>query len=97
LYVALLSAFPKSVILATMSARLIVYISGHCPTCPDSLEVVRRVRERYPGIGVETLDVDHEPPREEVFAVPTYLFDGTVVFLGNPTNEEVDRLLEGCT
>jgi len=79
-----------------MSARLLVYFSSHCPTCPDSLEVVRRVRQRYPGIGVETFDVDREPPSGEVFAVPTYMFDGAVVFLGNPSDEEIDRLLEGC-
>jgi hypothetical protein len=77
-----------------MSARFVVYISGHCPTCPEALEVARKVRERYPHLGVETIDVDLKPAREEVFAVPTYMLDDRVVFLGNPTEEEVDSLLE---
>jgi hypothetical protein len=77
-----------------MSRQLLtVYISDHCPSCIDAKDIARRVREQYPAIEVETFNVDRGRPRSEVFAVPTYMLDDRIVFLGNPTDEQIDRLL----
>ena len=73
--------------------RLTVWVSRHCPSCPEALVIANRLRHRYPSIEVKTLDVEEQPPDDEVFAVPTYILDGRVVFLGNPTDEQVDNLL----
>ena len=74
---------------------LTVFISDHCPSCADAKEIASQVRERYPAIDVETFNVDRRRPRTEVFAVPTYMLDDRIVFLGNPTDEQIDRLLNG--
>jgi hypothetical protein len=72
---------------------LTVYISDHCPSCIDAKDIARRVREQYPAVEVETFNVDRGRPRSEVFAVPTYMLDDRIVFLGNPTDEQIDQLL----
>ena len=76
--------------------RLVVFVSNHCPSCPDALEIARKVRQRHPDVKVETFNVDDEPPHPDVFAVPTYMLDDHVVCLGNPTDEQLDELLFSC-
>ncbi len=72
--------------------RFVVYVSDHCPTCPDALMVAEDVRKRYPSVEVEIFNVDRKKPRAEIFAVPTYMLDDRIAFLGNPTDEQIDDL-----
>ena len=74
--------------------RLVVFVSDHCPTCPDAREIARKVNERYPWLEVELFNVEEREPRDEVFAVPTYMLDEEIVFLGNPTDRQIEALLE---
>jgi len=74
-----------------------VYLGSHCSTFAGALEVVRKVRERFPHVRVETFDVDLKPAHEKVFAVPTYMLDDRIAFLLNPTDDEVNDLLKGST
>ncbi len=72
--------------------RFVVYVSDHCPTCPDALVVAEDVRTRYPSVKVEIFNVDRKKPRAEVFAVPTYMLDDRIAFLGNPTDQQIEGL-----
>ena len=73
--------------------RLTVWVSRHCGSCPEARAIAERLKVRYPSIEVETLDVEERTPDAEVFAVPTYMLDGRVIFLGNPTQEELEQKL----
>lgn len=76
---------------ATVTLR--VYVEAGCTTCAHALELMERVREEFPGVIVEAIDVgvssDQLP--QEVFAVPTVLLNDRVISLGTPSWE---RLVE---
>lgn len=58
------------------------------------MRIIADVVVQFPGVKVEMLDTAVTPLPENVFAVPTYLLNGRVIFLGNPTREELcDKLL----
>jgi hypothetical protein len=46
---------------------------------------------RYPCVTVQVVDLDEElaPLPEFIVAVPTYVFEGRVIWLGNPSPEEL--------
>ncbi len=74
-------------------SRLQVYVSETCWTCQETLAIAREMQLEFPGIVVEVLDLADVERPEEVFAVPTYLLDGTVIYLGNPSREQLRRRL----
>ena len=75
--------------------RLQVYIADHCWTCEETARIVAGAARRYPEIAFEVLNLDEVEQPENVFAVPTYVLDGRVIFLGNPTPAELERRLGG--
>jgi hypothetical protein len=48
---------------------------------------------------VRLIDVDAEPPRPGagIVAVPTYVMNGRVISLGNPTDHELFAMLKAAT
>lgn len=65
-------------------------MAAHCPTCAESLALARAVAERFPDVEVSLVDLDTGGTAPEpVVAVPTYLLDGKVLWLGNPTPDEL--------
>ncbi len=54
--------------------------------------VAEDVRKRFPSVEVEIFNVDRKKPRAEIFAVPTYMLDDRIAFLGNPTDEQIEDL-----
>lgn len=73
--------------------ELTVFVSDHCFNCKESLVIAEEIKQRYPDVAVKVFNVDNARPDVDIFAVPTYAFNGKVVFLGNPTDEEIDKLL----
>jgi hypothetical protein len=74
-----------------------VFVAKHCLGCEEARRIAREAQARFSDLRVEVVDLDGAdatvPP--EVFATPTYLLDGKVVSLGNPTFERLsDRLTE---
>ncbi len=64
-----------------------VYIAHSCPMCIHSRRLVAEIFDRYPRLDIELIDVaslSEEEIPEEVFATPTWLWDGRVYSLGNP-------------
>jgi hypothetical protein len=78
--------------------RLEIYIADHCSNCAEALRLAELARQ-VPGVEVRVINLDTttEPVPTRVVAVPTYLLDGRVVSLGNPSRAELLRLLgHGC-
>lgn len=71
-----------------------IVVSNDCPTCEESRIVALEMRERFPLLQVDLVDLDagHAVP-DGVVATPTYLLDGTVVSLGNPRPEDLIRTI----
>lgn len=74
--------------------RLQVVITRDCVNCGDALRLVRQVALTYPDLQVEIIDLERDQVPEPVFAVPTYLLDGRIISLGNPTREGLEHRIE---
>lgn len=77
--------------LAAMRCQLQVYIHSECFSCQETLLLVGEIRRRFPQLLTEIISLDDpaiEKP-DEVFAVPTWVLDGRVIFLGNPWREQM--------
>jgi hypothetical protein len=73
------------------SAMLHIYVAEHCPGSPTARIKAERLRERAPEIPVEVVDIDAHgavvPP--VVFGTLTYTWDDQIIFLGNPSDQEL--------
>lgn len=75
-----------------------IYITkGGCNNCEIVEEVAEKVATRLPGLKIEIIDLNQpgsvKPP--VVFAVPTYLWEGRVLSLGNPDPDWLFQELAG--
>ena len=66
-----------------------VYVAEHCGTCRESRRLAKVVAGRLKDITVEVVDIDHQEPIDEIFAVPTFCYRGKILFLGNPREDEL--------
>ena len=73
-----------------------VYIWRGCRGCKRALELVSWVRKEKPGLNVEVVDVsaNDRSDQDSVFAVPAYVYRSRAVFLGNPSQRELERWLD---
>jgi thiol-disulfide isomerase/thioredoxin len=74
-----------------------VYVAPGCDACDYARELAQRASRAFEGIEVAVIDIEaseHQPP-PAVFAVPSFLLDGVVLSLGNPSWERLrDALSE---
>lgn len=71
-----------------------VYIADDCWTCEETQRIVADIAPKFPKVMIEVLNTAVTPMPENVFAVPTYVLDGRILYLGNPTRDELyNRLL----
>ena len=72
-----------------------VFVTTGCRGCKRALELIEWVREVEPRLGVEVVDLAVEPDAggKLVFAVPTYVYGGQAIFLGNPSQQELRNWL----
>ena len=71
-----------------------IYIAENCWSCGEAVRIVNEITPRFPEIQFSLLDLKTHSAPEEVFAVPTYVINGKVAFLGNPTLEQLVKKLE---
>lgn len=73
-----------------MDHRLEVYVADHCYGCTEARALAKEVATRFPALDVEIINLDQLGTKRpsEVFAVPTYLLDGELLWLGNPSRED---------
>jgi len=75
-----------------------IYVASHCPNCDEAVRLARVASRLFPRLLVEVVDLDQSPSEvAEVFAVPTYVLNGRVCFLGNPSEEELCQILARLT
>lgn len=72
-----------------------VFVAAGCNVCDHARAVARRVTEEFHEVRVDVVDIDEEPERvpSTVFAVPSYVLNGAVISLGNPSWEQLSGLL----
>lgn len=74
--------------------RLQVYVEKACWSCAEARRIVADLGPQFPQVMMEVLDITAVASPPEVFAVPTYVLDGRIVFLGNPYRQDLHRLLQ---
>ncbi len=77
-----------------------VYVSPRCDACAHARTLAAAVAHRFPGVEVRVVTLDEETGAclpDGVFAVPTYVLDGRVLWLGNPEPEAIERVLAQIT
>ncbi len=79
-----------------MSSMLEIYIEEDCRGCKQARKNAIHVRSQFPQIHVSVIDISEKvvPTPEEVFAVPMYLFNGRMLYLGNPGEKDLNARLE---
>ena len=78
-----------------MSIQISIYVAQHCSNCDYAREVAQSIQQHYPQVEVELIDMEttDKPIPDSVFATPTYLLNGRVWSLGNPSQQQVDEAL----
>lgn len=72
--------------------KLAIYVSDGCFGCDIALELAGQIDDlQLPGLDVTVINLSQpeteQPP--QVFAVPTYMLDNTVISLGNPDEQSL--------
>ena len=68
-----------------------IYVGQHCWFCEEAMRLATEVKRKFAGLFVEVIDLDAEGSvnHDNVFSIPTYVFNGRTISLGNPTPEEL--------
>jgi hypothetical protein len=76
--------------------RVAIYVLADCANCEYAWEIAALIRREYPQVEVAVVDLANpaEPVPDAVFATPTYLLDGRLWSLGNPSPEQVREHLD---
>lgn len=72
-----------------------IFVSAHCFVCDYAHTVAELIRTDYPWVKLQVIDI-HDPTAtvpEQVFATPTYILNGKVWSLGNPSPEKIAETL----
>jgi len=82
-----------SEVMSAAMPALDVYVTQHCFGCTEAMRLARVAARRFPSISIRVVDLQREPDArpENLVAVPTYILDGQIIWLGNP--RQVDLLL----
>jgi hypothetical protein len=76
-----------------MMHTLTVYIANDCWSCDETQRILADVIPHFPELQLRVKDSQQERLPDGVFAVPTYLLDGKIISLGNPTRQALARRL----
>jgi hypothetical protein len=74
-------------------AKLDVYVRDECWACEESRRIVADVAPQFPEVAIKLRDINNGNVPSKVFATPTYVLDDRVIYMGNPTREELKEKL----
>lgn len=74
--------------------KLQVYVEEDCWSCAESRRLIKNIAPLYPNLIVELVDIQKSAKPATVFAVPTFVLNGKIIFLGNPYPEELRGKIE---
>lgn len=74
-----------------------IVVSRECEPCEYARSMAGWIREQFPSVEVQLVDIAESPDQipAEVFAVPSFVLDGSVLSLGNPSRERLSAALGG--
>lgn len=80
----------------TPAHTVAIYVSDHCVNCEYAREIAALIHTEYPDIHLKVIDLaaPGEAIPDIVFATPTYLLNGRVWSLGNPSTRQVRDTLD---
>ena len=75
--------------------RVQIYVADHCQNCQHAYVVAEMIRQEFPQVELEIVNLSQtrEGIPEAVFATPTYLLNGRLWSLGNPSVADVQERL----
>jgi hypothetical protein len=83
--------------------RLEVYVGAHCATCVEARRLATVAGAAFHDVMVRVVELDgledaggdrrSQDHRHQIVAVPTYILDGRVIALGNPSPDELFAVL----
>lgn len=77
-----------------MSTVLQIYVSEDCWGCLEARKIADEMRVEYASARVELIERNTAASwPQEIIATPAYMLNGRLVSLGNPTREELHKLL----
>ncbi len=81
----------RSEFAANGAVHVEIYVAASCRICEYSHEVADIIRRHFPQVHLEMIDIGatEQPIPEIVFATPTYLLNGRIWSLGNPSLDKV--------
>ncbi|MDX1613637.1 MAG: hypothetical protein R3300_04955 [Candidatus Promineifilaceae bacterium] len=74
-------------------AELHVYVAQECWFCDEARRLVAKLGPQFPHVTIELRDLDDARRPDAVFATPTYVLDGRIISLGNPTESQLSKHL----
>lgn len=76
-----------------------IVVANHCAQCRDAIQLAKQLRQEFLRLDVRVLDLDVPGTikPDAVFAVPSYLLNGRIVWLGNPEPAELYAMLQTAT
>jgi len=82
-----------------MKPTLKIFVAETCPGCVEALDTAARIKQNYPNIVVQVVNMDSPTATipEEVFATPTYMLNNRVVSLGNPGPDDIAQWAKELT
>ena len=81
-----------------MQQELQIYVDATCTVCTEARRLASFVMQELPHLQVAVIDVSQDDARipRQVFAVPTYVLNGTTLWLGNPDELELLQRLKSA-
>ena len=74
-------------------SKLDVYVAEDCWACEETRRIVADIAPQFPQVEIELRDLNDARRHSKVFATPTYVLNDRVIYLGNPTREELKEKL----
>lgn len=72
---------------------LTVYIADDCWSCNETQRILDDVMPHFPDLLLKLVNTSQQPLPDHIFAVPTYLLNGKIISLGNPTRDALYKRL----
>lgn len=77
--------------------RLDVVVKPGCSSCDEARRLARAIAAGWPELDVRVVELGGDDGAAEVVvATPTYLLDGRVVSLGNPSVDQLERVIRSA-
>lgn len=70
---------------------LTVYTATHCPAYGRTWNLVAQLHQQYPQMPLQVINLEDPTIEWPVFVIgtPTYVWNGQVIFMGNPSKSDL--------